>query len=632
MSSVTAARQKVHHQFLPLRKYPFLTEGRRFLSYPPFHLLNPYLILVIAANFFCIFMKSYGGDMDYWRSWTEHLAAKGYEGFKGNYPPLYVHWLYIVGKIMVLLDQPIEVNNLLKFLTQLPVVVSHLVLTRIVFSLLMHRSINGAKLHAVMLLTTLNPALLLNGPIWGQVDIFPVTFIVCALYLLLLNKYLFLALPLFTLAILTKFQMICFAPVFGIIFFRDIKNTLIGTLLSLIVIALVLFPMALTDSVEHIIRQAYIDTLGQYPYTTYNAANLWMLLTGNTWPDNHIFFGFEQGSLFATLFTAKYMGIAFFAIACLWAFMRGMKYQFRNDTTDYSLTEAGQHVFYAMFCATAFFVLLPGMHERYLVPATVIALIYSAIYPERMIYAILMTLATSLNISMIHGINGSQIWHAVSILSISALFYILADFTGILRPLKHQATKLYQFIQMKHLPSVGFITATIITLFLLHTSYRLNTLKLDENQKLLTELKTESWHQDFGKLQINRNLNNGVLSLGGKKYAFGLGTHANSNIVYMLPEGVEKLSFIVGIDDGVNHGEVIFSVLGDGKRLWRSSVIHGNRKQVEHGEVNLTGVKKLTLHVDAKGPNSYDHANWVNLIITFKNKEYLAALKNEQPN
>lgn len=632
MSSVTAARQKVHHQFLPLRKYPFLTEGRRFLSYPPFHLLNPYLILVIAANFFCIFMKSYGGDMDYWRSWTEHLAAKGYEGFKGNYPPLYVHWLYIVGKIMVLLDQPIEVNNLLKFLTQLPVVVSHLVLTRIVFSLLMHRSINGAKLHAVMLLTTLNPALLLNGPIWGQVDIFPVTFIVCALYLLLLNKYLFLALPLFTLAILTKFQMICFAPVFGIIFFRDIKNTLIGTLLSLIVIALVLFPMALTDSVEHIIRQAYIDTLGQYPYTTYNAANLWMLLTGNTWPDNHIFFGFEQGSLFATLFTAKYMGIAFFAIACLWAFMRGMKYQFRNDTIDYSLTEAGQHVFYAMFCATAFFVLLPGMHERYLVPATVIALIYSAIYPERMIYAILMTLATSLNISMIHGINGSQIWHAVSILSISALFYILADFTGILRPLKHQATKLYQFIQMKHLPSVGFITATIITLFLLHTSYRLNTLKLDENQKLLTELKTESWHQDFGKLQINRNLNNGVLSLGGKKYAFGLGTHANSNIVYMLPEGVEKLSFIVGIDDGVNHGEVIFSVLGDGKRLWRSSVIHGNRKQVEHGEVNLTGVKKLTLHVDAKGPNSYDHANWVNLIITFKNKEYLAALKNEQPN
>lgn len=632
MSSVTAARQKVHHQFLPLRKYPFLTEGRRFLSYPPFHLLNPYLILVIAANFFCIFMKSYGGDMDYWRSWTEHLAAKGYEGFKGNYPPLYVHWLYIVGKIMVLLDQPIEVNNLLKFLTQLPVVVSHLVLTRIVFSLLMHRSINGAKLHAVMLLTTLNPALLLNGPIWGQVDIFPVTFIVCALYLLLLNKYLFLALPLFTLAILTKFQMICFAPVFGIIFFRDIKNTLIGTLLSLIVIALVLFPMALTDSVEHIIRQAYIDTLGQYPYTTYNAANLWMLLTGNTWPDNHIFFGFEQGSLFATLFTAKYMGIAFFAIACLWAFMRGMKYQFRNDTIDYSLTEAGQHVFYAMFCATAFFVLLPGMHERYLVPATVIALIYSAIYPERMIYAILMTLATSLNISMIHGINGSQIWHAVSILSISALFYILADFTGILRPLKHQATKLYQFIQMKHLPSVGFITATIITLFSLHTSYRLNTLKLDENQKLLTELKTESWHQDFGKLQINRNLNNGVLSLGGKKYAFGLGTHANSNIVYMLPEGVEKLSFIVGIDDGVNHGEVIFSVLGDGKRLWRSSVIHGNRKQVEHGEVNLTGVKKLTLHVDAKGPNSYDHANWVNLIITFKNKEYLAALKNEQPN
>lgn len=626
MSSVNAAHHKARHQFLPLRKYPFLTENRRFFSYPPFHLLNPYLVLVIAVNFFCIFMKSYGGDMEYWRSWTEHLAGKGYEGFTGNYPPMYVHWLYIVGKMMGLLNQPIEINNLFKFLTQIPIIVSHLVLTRIIFSLLMHRSITGAQLHSVMLLTVLNPALLLNGPIWGQVDIFPVTFVVCALYLLLLNRLLYLTLPLFTLAVLTKFQMICFAPVFGIIFFRDTKNTLIGSIISLVVVALTLFPMALTDSVEHIIRQAYIDTLGQYPYTTYNAANLWMLLTGNTWPDNHIFFGFEQGTIGASLFTVKHLGMFFFAVACFWAFMHGMKYQFRNNTIDYSLQEAGQHVFYAMFCATAFFVLLPGMHERYLVPATVIALIYSAIYPKRIIYAVLLTLATALNIAMIHGINGSQIWSAASILSIVALVYILADFTGILLPLKSYTMKLYQFMQMKYFPIIGLIIAITITLSILHASYRLNTPQLEENQMLLTELKVNSWHQDFGSLQTNRNLNNGVLSLGGKKYAFGLGTHANSRIVYMLPEGVDKLSFKVGIDDGVNNGEVLFSVLGDGRRLWQSNVIYGNRKQVEHGEVNLAGIKNLTLHVNARGPNSFDHANWVNLVLTFKSKEYLSAL------
>src|SRR5690606_4653215 len=146
----------------------------------------------------------------------------------------------------------------------------------------------------------------------------------------------------------------------------------------------------------------------------------------------------------ASLFTVKHLGIFFFAVACFWAFMHGMKYQFRNNTIDYSLQEAGQHVFYAMFCATAFFVLLPGMHERYLVPATVIALIYSAIYPKRTIYAVLLTLATALNIAMIHGINGSQIWPAASILSIVALVYILVDFTGILPPLKSYTMKLYQ--------------------------------------------------------------------------------------------------------------------------------------------------------------------------------------------
>lgn len=629
MSSGNAAHYKAQHQFLPLRKYPFLTENQRFLSYPPFHLLNPYLVLVIAVNFFCVFMKSYGGDMEYWRSWAEHLAQKGYGGFKGNYPPVYVHWLYIVGKVMVLLNQPIEINNLFKFLTQIPVIVSHLILTRITFSLLMHRDIKGAKLHAVMLLTVFNPALLLNGPIWGQVDIFPVTLIVCALYLLLLNRYLYLALPLFTLALLSKFQMICFAPVFGIIFFRDTKNTLIGCTISFVIVALILLPMALTDSVEHIIRQAYIDTLGQYPYTTYNAANLWMLLTGNTWPDNHIFFGFERGSIGASLFTVKHLGILFFAVSCLWAFMRGMKYQFRNNTLDYSLSEAGQHVLYAMFCATTFFVLLPGMHERYLVPATVVALVYSAIYPERIIYAVLLTLATALNIAMIHGINGSQIWPAASILSLFALIYIMLDFTGVLLPLKAPSMKLYQLMQMKHFPMIGFIIATATIIFMLHTNYRLNIPQLDENQKLLTELRINSQHQDFGNLQINRNLNKEVLSLGGKKYAFGLGTHATSNVVYVLPEGVEKLSFIVGIDDGVNNGEVVFSVLGDGRRLWQSSVIYGNRKQVEHGEVSLVGIKSLTLHVNSQGPNSFDHANWVNPILTFKSTEYLPVLPKQ---
>jgi len=616
-------------KLLPLRKYPYLIEGRRFIEYPPFHWLNPYLLLVIAANFFCIFMKSYGGDMEYWRSWVSHLATHGYEKFDGNYPPLYVHWLYLVGKVMLVLNQPFEVNNLLKFLTQLPVVLCHLVLTRLVFSILMHRNISGAMMHTIMLVTVLNPALLMNGPVWGQVDIVPVTFIVCAFYLLLLNRFLWLALPLFTLALLTKFQMICFAPVFGIIFFRRAKDSIMGCLLSAALIVVVLLPLAMTDTVEHIIVQAYIETLGQYPYTTYNAANIWMLFTGNTWPDSYVLFNLAPDSWGGQVLRAKHVGILLFAIVCLWVFMRGMSTQLRHPTKEYSLTEASQHVFYALLCATAFFVFLPGMHERYLIPATTMALVYAAIYPQKLVYAVALTLASFLNIAMIHGINGSDLWDAISLISVFAMLYLLADFTGLSARLARLSKPAQQILSRGYVPALSFVVATAAILFVLHNTYSLHQPALNERQLLLTELKVQSSKQDYGKLKIDRNIHDKVLSLRGKKYGSGLGTHANSTIVYELPQGVETLNVTVGIDDAANNGEVVFSISGDGKRLWRSEVIYGNRKMAETAEVSIDGVEQLTLHVDARGSTAYDHANWVNPILTFKAPGYLAPVTRQ---
>ena len=615
--------------FFPFRKYPYLTEKRKFTAYPPVQYLNSYLLLVIAVNFLCVFMKSYGGDMDYWRNWMIHLANKGYAGFEGNYPPVYVHWLYVVGKFMLLIGQPIETNNFLKFLTQLPVMVAHLVLTRTLFSLLMHRNIRGNRLHAVMLLTVINPALLLNGPIWGQVDIVPVTFIVCALYLLLLNAHLYLVLPLFTLALLTKFQMICFAPVFGIVFFRDIRNTLLGCVISLILATLILLPLALTDSIEHIIRQAYFDTLGQYPFTTYNAANLWMLLTGNVWPDKHIFFGFQSGSIMGYLFTAKYLGMVLFSLSCLWVFFSGIKSQILNQTKLYSLTEAGRHVLYAMFCATAFFVLLPGMHERYLIPACVIALVYSAIYPEKIIYPILLTMVSFLNIAMIHGINGSDIWTILSCFATLGLLLLVVEMTQTTRILLAVRHSLNNVISRRYTPLTIFVIATGAAIFSLEQHYRLHQADLAANETLLTRFKILRAQQDYGKLHIDRNIDNKTLSIAGIKYASGIGTHANSTIVFKVPQGAETFRVLVGVDDDTESGEVIFTLLGDGRKLWDSGVIFGNKKMTKSADVSIAGIKQLTLYVDAHGENSYDHANWINPIIRFKGAEYVANSQNQ---
>lgn len=604
------------HSFFLLRKYPYLAEGRKYSSYPKLYLLSNYLLLALAANYFCIFMKGHGGDMGYWRSWAESLATTGYRGFDGNYPPIYVHWLYLVGKVLHFMGQPVEDNNLFKLLSQIPVVFSHLVLTRIVFSILVHRAMSGPKLHALMLLTVLNPALLWAGPAWGQVDIVPVTFIVCALYLLLMNALTFLVLPLFTIALLTKFQMICFAPMFAIIFWRDFRNTLIGGALSLLVAGVIFLPFAVTGGVENIIRQAYIDTLGQYPYTTYNAGNIWMILTGNTWPDSHIFFGFEPGSVLGYLFTAKYLGMFAFFLASVGVLLNGLRHQLRNSTTDFTFDESARHVFYALFCATAFFVLLPGMHERYVLPAAVVSLVYAAVHPSRILYALVLTFAGFLNVALVYGINGSDIWLAASWVAVSTFAVLLVEMAGSSNIAVILRERLFRLTRMRYAMSAAFPLSLVMAVFVLDRVNQIQQPELTENQMLLTELVPRKVHQSYGDLKVHRNLEDKLLSLDGQRYAYGLGTHANSYIEYSLPENVASLSFTAGIDDVAGGGEVRFSVYGDDRKLWESGVLRRALRSTATAEVTLHGVRKLTLKVDSLGNTSHDHANWANPILT----------------
>ena len=166
-------------------------------------LLQSYLVLVVIANFSLLFLKGYSQDLGYWQDWVRQLSSNGYDGFNGNYPPLYVHWLYLVGKIYTLSGIPLEHNDFLKFLTQLPVTIFHCLLTLLVFSQLKRFNASRAFLHTMMLLTVLNPAILVNGPIWGQVDLVPAVMVFGALLLAVEERWSYLSIPVFGLAILT---------------------------------------------------------------------------------------------------------------------------------------------------------------------------------------------------------------------------------------------------------------------------------------------------------------------------------------------------------------------------------------------------------------------------------------------
>ncbi|WP_344529686.1 NPCBM/NEW2 domain-containing protein, partial [Streptomyces rectiviolaceus] len=102
-----------------------------------------------------------------------------------------------------------------------------------------------------------------------------------------------------------------------------------------------------------------------------------------------------------------------------------------------------------------------------------------------------------------------------------------------------------------------------------------------------------------------------TLTLAGKTYEKGLGTHADSAIEVYTGGQCSKFTADVGIDDEINgYGEVAFSVEADGKVLWTSPRVTGASATVPV-DVDVSGARHVELKVtDTNGSKSGDHADW----------------------
>ena len=116
----------------------------------------------------------------------------------------------------------------------------------------------------------------------------------------------------------------------------------------------------------------------------------------------------------------------------------------------------------------------------------------------------------------------------------------------------------------------------------------------------------------FGSAQKNRSLNKKPLSISGKSFQRGIGTHAPSQ-AYFLNEGVGTLKFeaSVGLDDSTDGpGSAAFQVVADDQIIHDTGVIRKGEapKQIS---VDLTGKKIIELRVtDGGDGKNHDHADW----------------------
>jgi hypothetical protein len=131
------------------------------------------------------------------------------------------------------------------------------------------------------------------------------------------------------------------------------------------------------------------------------------------------------------------------------------------------------------------------------------------------------------------------------------------------------------------------------------------------NGVFLDTIDPVSVKQGFGELKKNRSVWDKEMIIGGQNFRRGLGTHANSEIVYNLDGKYRAFQAWAGPDMATN-GSMGFTVFVDGQKRWESGrMVRGDA--AKGVEVDLTGAKELRLVVDDGGDSiGGDHADWAN--------------------
>jgi hypothetical protein len=129
----------------------------------------------------------------------------------------------------------------------------------------------------------------------------------------------------------------------------------------------------------------------------------------------------------------------------------------------------------------------------------------------------------------------------------------------------------------------------------------------------LSELEPFSLSNGWRQPEMNRTFTGKGLFISGKHYESGIGMPTNSEIEFEIKGIYDEFSAFVGIDDEFNNtdGGIEFSILGDGRELWKSKVL----KKADGSlpvNVNIKGIQKITLKVKRpEGESGRAPADWM---------------------
>lgn len=149
----------------------------------------------------------------------------------------------------------------------------------------------------------------------------------------------------------------------------------------------------------------------------------------------------------------------------------------------------------------------------------------------------------------------------------------------------------------------------------------------------LDQLDLSAATQGYGVPMKNKSIDGKPLTVAGKAFERGFGSHSESSLTILLEGKATLFTAQVGIDDEVKGQKPAaeFVVYGDNQKLWSSGVMRLG-DVARSCSVKLAGVQKLELVVtDGGNGNYYDHVDWVDAkfettgVTTFKTYSPIAS-------
>lgn len=112
--------------------------------------------------------------------------------------------------------------------------------------------------------------------------------------------------------------------------------------------------------------------------------------------------------------------------------------------------------------------------------------------------------------------------------------------------------------------------------------------------------------------RMDRSCQGDAISIAGKRYPWGIGVHANSELTFDLKGRFKWFRSDVGIATRMGkRGSVIFSVWTDGKKVYDSAIVRGSDGRTKPVKVSVARKRRLMLKVTSAGDLDLgDVANW----------------------